>query len=219
MSGLFITFEGCDGSGKSTQARLLVKHLEDHGVDVVHTREPGGSAGAEEIRNLILNGEADRWSAETELLLFNAARRDHVERVIRPALERGAVVICDRFADSTRVYQGAARADLRPLVDRLHEMVIGLEPDVTILMDIDPDESLRRGLARIGAEERFESMGTDFQKAIHAGFAALEEEFPERVIRVSGEGSPDEVFVRLVEAVLPYVKMPLPEECEKNPAL
>lgn len=205
MAGLFITFEGCDGSGKSTQARRLVAHLKAQGVDVVHTREPGGSEGAEEIRALILNGEADRWSPETELLLFTAARRDHVERVIKPTLERGGIVICDRFADSTRIYQGAARADLRPLVDQLHEMMIGIEPDHTFLMDIDPDESLRRGLARVGAEERFESMGDSFQRAIHAGFSRLEEEFPQRVHRISGEGDPDEVFNRvrnLAEAIL-----------------
>lgn len=202
MQGKFITFEGCDGSGKSTQARRMVAYLQQIGLDVVHTREPGGSPGAEEIRSLILTGSADRWSAETELLLFNAARRDHVERTIRPALERGAIVICDRYADSTRVYQGVARADLRPLVDKLHELMIGLEPDITILMDIDPAESLRRGLARNGTEERFESMGTDFQRAIHAGFSKLEEEFPERVVRVSGEGSEDVVFERLKETML-----------------
>ena len=156
MRGLFITFEGCDGSGKSTQARRLAETLRGEGREVVLTREPGGSEGAEEIRGLILNGDADRWSAETEILLFTAARRDHVERVIRPALERGAIVICDRYVDSTRVYQGVARSDLRPVVDRLHEMMIGLEPDLTILVDIDPAESLRRGLNRAGAEERFE---------------------------------------------------------------
>lgn len=201
VSGKFITFEGCDGSGKSTQIRRFARHLEDLGHSVVLMREPGGSPGAEEIRQMILTGDADRWSAETELLLFNAARRDHVERLIRPAMARGDVVLCDRFVDSTRVYQGAARADLRPLVDDLHRMVIGLEPDITVLMDIDPEESLRRGLARVGAEERFESMGTDFQRAIHSGFTHLEAEFPDRVIRVDGSGSADEVEHRVRDAV------------------
>lgn len=202
MSGHFITFEGCDGSGKSTQARRLAEHLRDLGHEVVLTREPGGSAGAEEIRALILNGDADRWSAETELLLFNAARRDHVERVIQPAIDRGAIVICDRYADSTRVYQGAARADLRPLVDELHALMIGLEPDLTVLIDIDPEESLRRALGRVGAEERFESMGTEFQRATHAGFSRLVEEFPDRVVRVDGHGAPDDVFDRLLDVPL-----------------
>lgn len=105
-TGLFISFEGIDGSGKSTQARLLAEALQDAGREVVLTREPGGSPGAEEIRALVLQGDPDRWSAETELLLFTAARRDHLERTIRPALAAGKVVICDRFADSTRMYQG-----------------------------------------------------------------------------------------------------------------
>ena len=107
--GLFISFEGIDGSGKSTQARLLAERLRAKGREVVLTREPGGSPGAEEIRALVLQGDPDRWSAETELLLFTAARRDHLERTIAPALARGATVICDRFADSTRVYQGDSR--------------------------------------------------------------------------------------------------------------
>ncbi|MGA1234044.1 MAG: dTMP kinase, partial [Lutimaribacter sp.] len=105
-AGLFISFEGIDGSGKSTQARLLAQTLRTRGLDVVLTREPGGSPGAEEIRALVLEGPPDRWSAETELLLFTAARRDHLERTIRPALAAGQIVICDRFADSTRMYQG-----------------------------------------------------------------------------------------------------------------
>lgn len=200
--GLFITFEGCDGSGKSTQARRLAEALRAAGHEVVLTREPGGSEGAEEIRALILNGDADRWSPETELLLFTAARRDHVERTIQPALERGAVVICDRFADSSRVYQGVARSDLRDVVDKLHEMMIGLEPDLTVLLDIAPEDSLRRGLARVGAEERFESMGDSFQRAIHAGFSELEKEFPERVARIDGAGDVHEVFERVLGCVM-----------------
>lgn len=201
IEGKFISFEGCDGSGKSTQIKRFAEYLRDQGFDVVLTREPGGSPGAEEIRQLILTGEADRWSAETELLLFNAARRDHVERTIRPAMERGSVVLCDRFVDSTRVYQGVARADLRPVVDQLHQLMIGLETDLTVLMDIDPAESLHRGLARQGAEERFESMGTDFQRAIHAGFQALENEYPERVLRIDGTGTLDEVTRRVCDTL------------------
>ena len=128
-SGLFISFEGIDGSGKSTQARLLAEAVERSGRAVVLTREPGGSPGAEEIRKLVLEGDPDRWSAETEILLFTAARRDHLERTIEPALAAGKVVICDRFADSTRVYQGVSRGDLRGMVDRLHALMIGREPD------------------------------------------------------------------------------------------
>jgi len=125
QKGLFITFEGIDGSGKSTQARMLHAALVDAGHDAILTREPGGSPGAEEIRSLVLEGDPDRWSAETEILLFTAARRDHLERVINPALDAGQIVICDRFAASTRMYQGLIRADLRGIVDHLHSLLIG----------------------------------------------------------------------------------------------
>ena len=171
--GRFITFEGIDGSGKSTQARLLAAYLRAKDIDVVLTREPGGAPGAEEIRRLLVEGDPDRWSAETEILLFTAARRDHLERTIRPALDRGATVISDRFADSTRVYQGTTRGDLRDLVDRLHSMMIGLEPDLTFIIDMDPEQALSRGLARQSGEDRFEDMGAAFQTKLREGFTAL----------------------------------------------
>lgn len=125
---MFISFEGIDGSGKSTQSRLLAEALRAEGRDVVLTREPGGSPGAEEIRRLLVEGAGERWSPETEILLFTAARRDHLERLIRPALAAGRTVITDRFADSTRVYQGATRGDLRGMVDKLHQTAIDIEP-------------------------------------------------------------------------------------------
>ena len=135
--GFFITFEGIDGSGKSTQIRKLAKFLEDNGYDIIITREPGGSVGGEEIRNLLLQGAVDRWSAETEILLFTAARRDHLERIILPALQGGKIVICDRFTDSTRMYQGMRGPKLRDLVDKLTKEVINCDPDLTIIIDID----------------------------------------------------------------------------------
>lgn len=193
MSGLFISFEGIDGSGKSTQARILVEALQQQGVDVVHTREPGGSPGAEEIRALVLQGDPDRWSAETEILLFTAARRDHLERTIRPALEAGKVVVCDRFADSTRMYQGLSRGDLRALVDQLHDLMIGQEPDMTILIDMDPAEGLSRALSRQGVEERFESFGQDLQVKMRQGFLSLAQEFPGRFRVIDGARSLEEV--------------------------
>ena len=152
--GLFISFEGIDGSGKSTQVARLAEHLRAQGHEVVLTREPGGSKGAEEIRALVLQGDPDRWSAETEILLFTAARRDHLERLIRPALSAGKIVICDRFADSTRMYQGLSRGDLRGVVDSLHTLMIGVEPDLTILIDMDPVEGLKRAKGRQGTEEQ-----------------------------------------------------------------
>ena len=135
--------------------------MREHGNSVVLTREPGGSPGAEEIRKLLVEGDPNRWSPETEILLFYAARRDHVERTILPALERGDIVISDRFADSTRVYQGAVRSDLRETVDAIHDLMIAFEPDRTFIIDMDPDAALARGLARKSGEDRFEDFGLD----------------------------------------------------------
>lgn len=189
--GVFIALEGIDGSGKSTQARLLAERLRAEGRDVVQTREPGGTPGAEEIRRLLVEGEPQRWSAETEILLYTAARRDHVERLIRPALERGQVVVCDRFADSTRIYQGATRGELRPLVDQIHASVIDLEPDLTLILDMDPEAALSRGLARGSGEDRFEDFGLDFQQKLRAGFQSLAAQFPDRCHLIAAEGAPE----------------------------
>ncbi|MFK7754807.1 MAG: dTMP kinase [Sedimentitalea sp.] len=178
--GLFISFEGIDGSGKSTQARRLGDHLRGLGHDVVLTREPGGSPGAEEIRALVLEGDPNRWSAHSEILLFTAARRDHLERTIVPALNAGKIVICDRFADSTRMYQGLSRGNLRAIVDQLHALMIAREPDLTLLIDMDPDIGLTRALSRKGTEERFEDFGPELQRQMRAGFLALAEEFSDR---------------------------------------
>ena len=191
--GLFISLEGIDGSGKSTQARLLADHLRASGREVVLTREPGGSPGAEEIRALVLQGDPDRWSAETEILLFTAARRDHLERTIRPAQAAGKVVICDRFADSTRMYQGLSRGDLRETVDRLHALMIGIEPDLTLLIDMDPEQGLSRALSRQTAEERFEDFGEALQVAMREGFLALAQEYPARVRVVDGNRGIEEI--------------------------
>nr|WP_157023037.1 dTMP kinase [Zongyanglinia huanghaiensis] len=190
---MFLTFEGIDGSGKSTQCRLLAETLREQGHEVVLTREPGGSNGAEEIRRLVLEGDPDRWSAETELLLFTAARRDHLERTIEPALAAGKVVICDRFADSTRMYQGLSRGNLRAQVDKLHKMMIGREPDLTILIDMDPEIGLSRAKGRQTAEERFEDFGLELQLKMRAGFLALAQEFSPRFRVIDGTQSLDAV--------------------------
>nr|WP_256439770.1 dTMP kinase [Ruegeria sp. R13_0] len=200
-----MTFEGIDGSGKSTQARMLAESLRNAGHQVVLTREPGGSPGAEEIRRLVLEGDPDRWSAETELLLFTAARRDHLERTIEPALDAGKVVICDRFADSTRMYQGLSRGNLRAVVDQLHDLMIGREPDMTLLIDMDPDTGLSRAKGRQGTEERFEDFGPALQKQMRAGFLALADEFSDRFRVIDGNRDMDSVAhdVRdIVEAAL-----------------
>lgn len=189
----FITFEGIDGSGKSTQSRLFADAMRAQGADVVLTREPGGSPGAEEIRQLVLTGDPDRWSAETEILLFTASRRDHLEKTINPALEAGKTVISDRFADSTRVYQGATRGDLRGMVDRLHELMIGREPDLTFIIDMDPATALERGLARRSGEDRFEDFGLAFQETLRHGFLALAHANPARCILIDGNRTADQI--------------------------
>ncbi len=199
--GLFLSFEGIDGSGKSTQARRLADALEARGHAVVLTREPGGSPGAEEIRALVLQGAPDRWSAETELLLFTAARRDHLERTIRPALAAGRVVICDRFADSTRMYQGLSRGDLRGKVDALHDLMIGIEPDLTLLIDMDPRAALARAKARATAEERFEDFGLGLQERMRAGFLALAREFAPRFAVIDGNRDAACVAADVLDAV------------------
>jgi len=191
--GLFLTFEGIDGSGKSTQCRLLAEALQAQGRDVVLTREPGGSKGAEEIRSLVLEGDPDRWSAETELLLFTAARRDHLERTIEPALAAGKVVICDRFADSTRMYQGLSRGNLRAAVDQLHQLMITREPDLTLLIDMDPEVGLSRAKGRQTAEERFEDFGIELQLKMRTGFLDLAEEFASRFRVIDGNRPVDTV--------------------------
>ncbi|MFN6979638.1 MAG: dTMP kinase, partial [Gemmobacter sp.] len=161
--------------------------------------------GAEEIRRLVLTGAPDRWSAETEILLFTAARRDHVERTIRPALGRGAIVVCDRFADSTRVYQGTTRGDLRAMVDALHALMIGEEPDLTLLVDIDPALGLARAEARAGTELRFEAMGLATQARMRAAFLALAEAHPARFRVIDGAGDPAHVGAAVDAALAPHL--------------
>jgi len=190
---LFVTFEGIDGSGKSTQARLFAEALQAQGIEAVLTREPGGSKGAEEIRRLLVEGDPSRWSPETEILLFTAARRDHLEKTILPSLANGKTVISDRFADSTRVYQGVARADLRGTVDTLHDLMIGREPDLTFIIDMDPEQALTRGLARSSGEDRFEDFGLQFQKDLRAGFLELAQDFSNRCVLIDGNRSVEAV--------------------------
>lgn len=198
---MFISFEGIDGSGKSTQAGLLADHLEAEGRTVLRSREPGGSEGAEAIRALLVEGDPGRWSPVTELLLYNAARRDNLERRIAPALDRGDWVVTDRWTDSTRVYQ-ATRGGDRAVVDALQDLVIGREPDLTFVIDMAPETGLSRGLARASDEDRFERLGVAFQETVRAGYRDLAQAFPDRIRMVDGDADAETVAAR-VRALLP----------------
>jgi dTMP kinase len=200
--GRFITFEGGEGAGKSTQLTRLVGRLEGQGRTVVATREPGGSPGAEDIRALVLQGQADRWSPVTETLLMYAARRDHVERVIRPALTNGAWVVCDRFFDSTRAYQGAAGGVDPALISALEAHVVeATRPDLTLIFDLPVNEGLARAHARAGHEMRFESKGLDFHQRLRDGFLAIAKAEPGRCAVIDATGALDEVEARVWAAV------------------
>jgi dTMP kinase len=172
--GRFITLEGGEGAGKSTQARRLATRLRSRGVRVATTREPGGSPGAESIRELLVTGGADRWSATSETLLMYAARRDHIERTIAPALADGAWVISDRFADSTRAYQGAGGGVPASFIQALERYVLGeLRPDLTLILDLPAEAGMARIAARNHAETRFEAKGEAFHQRLREGFLAI----------------------------------------------
>jgi dTMP kinase len=202
VQGRFITFEGGEGAGKSTQLKRLVARLQAGGLEVVATREPGGSPGAESIRELVLKGAADRWSPVTETLLMYAARRDHVERVIRPALARGAWVVCDRFADSTRAYQGAAGGVDPALIAAMETYVLEqTRPDLTLVFDMPVDVGLQRAHERAGSEMRFESKGLAFHERLREGFLAIARAEPDRCAIIDAKGTLDEVETAVWAAV------------------
>ncbi len=196
--GRFITIEGGEGTGKSTQIKRLAERLRAAGVEVVTTREPGGSTGAEAIRALLVTGESDRWSSTTETLLMYAARRDHIERTVEPALSRGAWVISDRFHDSTRAYQGAAGGADPALIKALEDYVVGsLVPDLTLVLDLPVDQGLARAFGRGGAEARFEGKGTAFHERLRQAFLEIAVREPERCAVVDAGGDMDAVEAAL----------------------
>jgi dTMP kinase len=200
--GKFITLEGGEGAGKSTQQNRLVARLSELGMHVVATREPGGSEGAEAIRELLDNGPPDKWSATTEVLLMNAARRDHLERRVRPALERGAWVVCDRFADSTRAYQGAGGDADPALIDAIERAVVGdTRPDLTLILDLPVEEGLRRAAGRGGGEARFEAKGTEFHQRLRQGFLDIAAAEPGRCVVLDATAGPDVVAEEVWAAV------------------
>lgn len=201
--GRFISLEGGEGVGKSTQARRLAAALRARGLPVVETREPGGSPGAEAIRNLLLEGEEDRWSPEAEALLFAAARSDHVAKRIRPALDQGGWVLCDRFLDSSLAYQGGAGGLGVERVRALHEFGSGgFLPDRTLLLDLPGEDGAERAAARDrGRADRIGARGPAYFAEVAASFRGLAEAEPERFRLVDASGSPDEVTARLLAAL------------------
>jgi dTMP kinase len=205
--GRFITIEGGEGAGKSTQLRRLAARLEPRVGAPLQTREPGGSAGAEALRDLLVNGPVERWSPVAETLIIFAAREDHLRRTIRPALAEGRWVLCDRFIDSTRAYQGAAGGTDASLIAALEEGVVGTaRPDLTLLLDLPPEAGLARAAARGGAEARFEAKGLAFHTQLREGFLRLAEAEPARIRVIDATASEDAVEDEIWATVLSYFR-------------
>jgi dTMP kinase len=200
--GRFITLEGGEGAGKSTQQRRLAAWLRQSGLDVVETREPGGSPGAEQIRQLLVTGDSGRWDAMTEALLHFAARRDHLRKTVAPALARGAWVVCDRFADSTMAYQGYGHELGRAPVGALYDLVVGATgPDLTLVLDLPVAEGLARARARAGAEDRYENMDLAFHERLRQGFHDIAAREPGRCVLIDASGDEESVAARIRAAV------------------
>ena len=200
--GKFITLEGGDGAGKSTQIALLAGALREAGIDVVQTREPGGSAGAEQIRSLLVQGAPERWDPMTEALLHFAARREHLVQLIRPSLEAGRWVVSDRFADSTLAYQGYAQGVGPEVVERLFALVVGDSgPDLTLILDLPVLEGLARARAVAGDEGRYEAMGDGFQERLRQAFLSIAAAEPERCVVIDAAGSVEAVQAAIRQAV------------------
>jgi dTMP kinase len=202
MTGRFITLEGGEGTGKSTQIRRLAATLEKKGIAVLCTREPGGSPGAEEIRKLMVEGEPGRWNAVTETLLAYAARSDHVARTIGPALHADKWVISDRFNDSTFAYQGVGRGLARETIRRIDSAVLDdFAPDLTLILDLDVTIGLERALARGPAENRFEKFGIEFHEKLRQAFLDIAKRSPERCRVIDASGSEEQVAEAIFAAV------------------
>jgi dTMP kinase len=197
MKPVFITFEGGEGAGKSTQIGLLADHLRSLGHDVVTTREPGGSPDADTLRELLVTGEPGRWSPQAEALLNYAARESHLNHLIRPSLATGKTVLCDRFADSTRAYQGIAGEVGTGFVEMLDEAIVGRsQPDLTLIFDLDPKIGLERAQLRGGAD-RFEKKGLRFHQALREAFLEIAENHPVRCRLIDASGSVEEVAAQI----------------------
>jgi dTMP kinase len=202
MAGRFITLEGGEGTGKSTQARRLVATLEARGISALPTREPGGSPGAEEIRKLLVTGEPGRWDAMTETLLVFAARADHIARTIKPALRSGQTVVCDRFTDSTYAYQGVGRGTPRETIRRIESIVLeDFKPDLTLVLDLPFETGLARAQARGAQETRFEKFDAGFHEKLRQAFLDIAKRSPDRCVIIDAAQGEDEVAAAIWDAV------------------
>ncbi len=200
--GRFISFEGGEGGGKSTQVRRLTEALKDKGIPCLATREPGGSPGAESIRELLVRGEAGRWDPMTETLLHFAARRDHVAAIIEPALGEGTWVVCDRYTDSTIAYQGYGQGVETSIIEDLHRKTVGnLWPDATIILDVAVRQGLDRTAGRGNGRDRYEGMGIDFHERSREGFLEIAKRNGERCVVVDAARSADSVH----DAVMAFI--------------
>lgn len=213
--GRFITLEGGEGVGKSTQIGLLKSALEARGIKVLTTREPGGSPGGEEIRTLLVNGDTHKWEPLSEALLNYAARHEHLQKTILPALEAGVWVLCDRFADSTMAYQGYGHGMDREIIRRLHRLVVGdVQPDLTLILDMPVAEGLKRAGARAapagrGDEDRYERMARDFHERLRQGFLDIARREPTRCALIDARGDIGAVAMAIAQEVSERLKVEL----------
>ena len=208
LAGIFITFEGGEGSGKSTQIERLKHNLlvQFPDLEIVISREPGGTEVAEQIRKILVNGAADKLSVKTEALLMIAARVEHIDRVILPALHRGAIVLCDRYKDSSIVYQGLANNISKEKIDKIHEFALKpCEPDLTILLDIPIELGIKRALGRNESDQRFEKKGKQFHKKIRDGYLQLASLYPKRIKKIDASYSIENISEKIYQLIRPII--------------
>lgn len=211
MQGLFITFEGIEGCGKTSQTKLLNDYLTASGHDVIMTREPGGTPISEAVRELLLSNDSVNMHPHTELLLYLASRAQHVSEVMKPALDKGKIVICDRFADSTFVYQCFVRGINKEIVETMNNFAVGdMHPDVTFVLDVEPEEGLKRAMLRnqkySRGHDRIESESLEFHKKVREGYLKLAQEYPERVYLIKTDKDKNEVHEEIKKVVDKFIR-------------